>query len=62
MAPSHVWPLGQAVHTLSLTYLVAAHLVAAAPSQVEPLGQAVHLLSLTYLGAVHLRVSPSAKS
>ncbi len=27
VAPSHVWPLGQSVHTLSLTYLVAAHSV-----------------------------------
>ena len=45
VAPSQVWPLGQAVHTLLRTYLMESHTVAAAPSQVKPLGQAVHALS-----------------
>ena len=59
LVPSQVWPLWQAVHTLSLTYLVAAHLVAAAPSQVESLGQASHLLSLTIPAAHLVAVVPS---
>ena len=46
-APSHVEPLGQAVHTLLRTYLGAAHTVAVVPSHVEPLGQAVHTLLRT---------------
>ena len=45
VAPSHVWPSRQALHTLLRTYLVLSHAVALAPSHVWPLGQAVHLLS-----------------
>ena len=57
VVPSQVKPLGQAVHTLYLTYLVWAHAVAVVPSQVEPLGQAMHSSSLTYWSAAHLMVS-----
>ena len=53
VAPSHVWKLGQAWHSLLRTYLVSAHLVAAAPSQVEPSGQSLHLLSEMYSVAAH---------
>ena len=51
VVPSHVWPLGQAVHSLLRTYLGASHLVITVPSHVWPLGQALHRSSLTYLGA-----------
>ena len=47
VAPLHVWPLGQAVHTLLRTYLVAAHSVALEPSHVKPLGQDLHSLLST---------------
>ena len=45
-----------------MTYLGAAHLVAAAPSHVWPLGQAVHRLSLTYLGAEQHSAQPEQAS
>ena len=47
VAPSHVRPSGQSLHTLSLTYLVLSHAVAVVPSHVWPLGQAVHFLFST---------------
>jgi len=53
VVPSQVEPLGQVLHTLLSTYLVAGHTVAVVPSQMKPLGQALHTLLSMYLVASH---------